>query len=189
MAVLLGAGATSIGAQAALRSASAVTAADVRFMQDMLQHHRQAVEMTALVEARTRNAQLRTLAERIAVSQADEMALMRRWLAAHGVTNDSSMGHAMDLHAGHGAPADAAAMPGMLSGAELRAMRAASGPRFDRLFLTGMIRHHGGALTMVDSLLATAGAAQESSINRFVSDVDADQRAEITRMRRLLSTR
>ncbi len=169
----------------------AVTAADVRFMQEMIGHHQQAVEMTALVSARTRRAQLRLLAERIGVSQTDEMALMQRWLRAHGGSGDATASHDMSEHDGHdisgtgGIPL----MPGMLSRTEMAALRAARGARFDRLFLEGMIRHHGGALTMVEQLLHAPGAAQESSINRFVSDVDADQRAEIARMRRMLNAR
>lgn len=165
--------------------APAVTAADIRFMQDMIGHHQQAVEMTALVASRTRRPQIRMLAERIAVSQTDELSLMRQWLKVRGGVADSAMAHRMpgtSTHVGHdmsGMPE----MPGMLSRRDMVALRAARGARFDQLFLSGMIRHHEGALTMVERLLATSGAAQESSINRFVTDVDADQRAEILRMR------
>jgi len=181
-------------AQATQGAVPAVTAADVRFMQEMIGHHQQAVEMTALVSARTRRAQLRLLAERIGVSQTDEMALMRRWLRAHGGSGDATASHDMSEHDGHDMSGTGGIqlmplMPGMLSRTEMAALRAARGARFDRLFLEGMIRHHGGALTMVEQLLHAPGAAQESSINRFVSDVDADQRAEIARMRRMLNAR
>lgn len=184
-------GGPALAAQSGAPAVPGVTTADIRFMQDMLHHHAQAVAMTALVQARTRNTQLRALADRIAVSQTDEVALMRRWLATHGGAADATTSHDMGTHVGHGSPGmrDTMAMPGMLSPAAMRALRVARGARFDRLFLDGMIRHHGGALTMVESLLASPGAAQESSINRFVADVDADQRAEIARMRRMVSAR
>jgi len=177
-------------AQSPPAAAPAVTAADVRFMREMIGHHRQAVDMTALVAARTRRPQLRLLAERIAVSQADELALMRQWLRKHGAAGDTAVSQDMSGHEGHDVTmmSATAMMPGMLSAKAMTTLRAARGARFDRLFLDGMIRHHGGALTMVEQLLATAGAAQESSINRFVTDVDADQRAEIARMRRMLNT-
>lgn len=166
-----------------------ITEADVRFMQEMTAHHRQAVEMTALLRARTRNPRMRSLAERIEVSQADELAMMRRWLEKHGGAAASAGSHDMTSHPGHTMTADGAmpSMPGMLTTAEMRTLAAARGARFDRLFLTGMIKHHEGALAMVSALQATPGAAQESSVNSFVIEVDTDQRAEIARMRRMLS--
>lgn len=190
LTALMMTGGASLRAQTSVMTPPVVTAADIRFMQGMLQHHRQAIEMTSLVRTRTRAAQLRTLAERIAVSQSDEMAMMRQWLAAHGAAAGTSASHDTSAHAGHGTPGAAAMvrMPGMLSPAEMRVIRASQGARFDRLFLDGMIRHHVGALVMVETLMATPGAAQESSINRFVTDVDTDQRAEIARMRRMLSS-
>lgn len=181
---------TTLGAQAAVAAGPAVTVADIRFMQEMIGHHQQAVEMTALVRARTRRADLRVLSERIAVSQADEIAMMRQWLSTRGAVVPQPAAHDMSGHpAGHVMGDTAAAhvmMPGMLTAAQMAALRAARGARFDRLFLEGMIQHHGGALTMVQALMATPGAAQESSLNRFVTDVATDQRAEITRMRRML---
>lgn len=159
-------------------------------MEEMLGHHQQAVEMTALVRARSRRADLLLLAERISVSQTDEMAQMRRWLKGQGVGAPAAMSHDMSAHAGHTMPGDSTPMmPGMLSPAQMVALRGAAGARFDRLFLEGMIQHHGGALTMVKALLQVPGAAQESAINHFVIEVDGDQRAEIARMRRLLSRR
>ena len=168
------------------------TAADVRFMQHMIEHHGQALTMTALVAERSRNDAIRTIAERITVSQRDEMAMMRRWLEArHEDSSMESMEHAMPgmAHADHGAAGGAGAlMPGMLTPAGLDSLAAATGPRFDALFLRDMIRHHEGALTMVASLFATPGAAQEPELFRLASDVDADQRAEIARMRALLAS-
>lgn len=179
--------AVSVGAQRvdsvpSSPTARAATDADVRFMQEMIGHHQQAVEMVALVPQRTRRRDLRLLAERIGLSQGDEIVQMRSWLAKHASgemgTHEMST-HAMDAHG-------AMSMPGMLTSAQMSALRRATGARFDRLFLDGMIQHHVGALTMVKQLMSTAGAAQESRLNRFVIDVDADQRAEIARMRRLL---
>lgn len=188
LALVAAAGTGVLQAQA---SGPPVTAADVRFMQEMTAHHRQAVEMTALLRARTRNPRLRSLAERIEISQADELAMMRRWLAKHGASAAPAGGHDMAAHGGHATTSDGAmpSMPGMLTAAEMRTLAAARGTRFDRLFLTGMIKHHEGALAMVSALQATPGAAQESSVNSFVTEVDTDQRAEIARMRRLLSGR
>lgn len=158
------------------------TAADARFVRDMIGHHGQALAMSALAPARARRAAVRTLAERIEVSQRDEMALMRRWLTDRGEAAPDSAG-AADEHAEH-----AAHMPGMLTPAQLAELGRARGDAFDRLFLAGMIRHHEGALTMVAALFAAPGAAQESELFRLASDVDADQRAEIARMRALLRT-
>ncbi len=180
-----------VAAQAALATRP-VTGADVRFMQDMIVHHSQAVEMTALLATRTRRADLRSLGERIAVSQTDEIDVMRRWLTRHGVPAPAAQSDAMAAHdAGSAHQAhdmhDMSGMPGMLNARQMTALRTARGPAFDRLFLRGMIQHHTGALTMVKALMATPGAAQESALNRFVNDVSADQRAEIARMRRLAS--
>jgi uncharacterized protein (DUF305 family) len=157
------------------------TDADVRFMQGMIAHHAQAVEMAALVPTRTSREEMRTLARRIDVSQRDEMTAMRQWLAARGQTvPDTAMHH--DMPGMQHAP-----MPGMLTPEEMARLAAASGAGFDRLFLQGMIRHHRGALEMVARLFATQGAAQEPETFRFASDVDADQRAEIARMERMLA--
>ena len=157
------------------------TAADTRFMQHMIGHHAQALEMTGLVPSRTRRDDLRLLAERIDVSQRDEIGLMRQWLQQRGEALPSPDAH---HHAamGHGQP-----MPGMLTAAELEQLAKATGAGFDRLFLEYMIRHHEGALTMVKELFGTPGAAQETETYRFASDVEADQRAEIARMRALLA--
>lgn len=177
--------APTLAAQPPVAPGPPVTAADIRFMQDMIGHHQQAVDMSALLPTRTRRSDMKTLGERISVSQSDEIALMRRWLLTHGATVPAAVSHPIGVH-DIGATSAMPTMPGMLSMAQMTRLRAARGSRFDRLFLQGMIQHHLGALAMVDSLMATPGAAQESALNRFVRDIDTDQRAEIRRMRRLL---
>jgi uncharacterized protein (DUF305 family) len=154
--------------------------ADVRFMQGMIGHHAQAIEMTGLIAARTESDDIRTLGQRIAVSQADEIRMMQRWLETRG--QEVPGVHAMHMHGG-------ALMPGMLTPQEMARLADAHGAEFDRLFLEGMIKHHEGALTMVKALFGTAGAAQDSDVFAFASDVDADQRMEIERMQALLSSR
>jgi uncharacterized protein (DUF305 family) len=155
------------------------TEADVRFMQGMLSHHAQALEMTALVPSRSASEGLRLLARRIEASQADEIDFMRQWLERRGQ-------RVPDLHAHH-APG-AALMPGMLTPGEMAALAAASGAEFDRLFLEGMIKHHEGALVMVEQLFAAPGAGQEAEIYAFSAEVNADQRIEIERMRGMLGS-
>ncbi len=168
-------------AQAQAQTTAAV--ADVSFMQGMIHHHAQAVEMVRLIRARTTSPVLRSLGERIEVSQKDEILMMQQWLREHGQEAPDPLPHiGMDMP-GH----DAEMMPGMLTKAQMAALAKAKGRVFERLFLTGMIQHHEGALAMVKSLFATTGAAQNTAIFRFASDVDADQRAEITRMRAMLS--
>ena len=162
--------------------------ADVRFMQHMIVHHAQAVEMVALMDARGSSPTVRRLGERIAQSQAAEMALMRDWLSGRGQPEAAA-----DPHAGHhghmdGAmTADTPLMPGMLSPAQMTALAAASGPAFDRLFLEGMIRHHQGALDMVDALLDDPDAGEDPTLSDFATSVTADQSAEILRMQSILS--
>jgi uncharacterized protein (DUF305 family) len=187
------------------------TAADVRFMQQMIHHHAQAVRMSALVPARSTRADVRSLAERIDASQQAEIEMMRHWLAErHELVPDPSMPRAVHdsimggmhgmggMHDAHDAPdapnapgppdTSTMLMPGMLTPAEMDALAAATGPAFDRLFLEGMIRHHQGALTMVAALLASPGGAEEPQIFGFASDVDSGQRAEIRRMQAILAT-
>lgn len=158
------------------------SAADVQFMQGMIAHHAQAIEMVTLMATRTTTPALLSLGERIDVSQKDEIAMMQQWLRDHHETVPDPMSHEhMGMDVG-----DHRMMPGMLSAGQMAKLAAAKGAEFDQLFLTGMIQHHAGALTMVKELFATNGAAQNTAIFRFASDVDADQRAEITRMRALL---
>ncbi|HEX6746164.1 MAG TPA: DUF305 domain-containing protein [Longimicrobium sp.] len=159
------------------------TEADARFMRGMIAHHAQALEMTALVPQRTTRADLRLMAQRIALSQQDEIAMMRRWLQDRGLEAPPA-----DAHAGHDMPGmQHALMPGMLTPEEMARLAASTGAEFETRFLEGMIRHHEGALRMVEELFASQGAAQESETYRFASDVDADQRAEIARMQTLLA--
>lgn len=153
------------------------TGADVTFMQGMIGHHAQAVEMVALVPSRTTWDDVRKLALRIDVSQADEIKMMEEWLRARG--QEVPGPHAMHMHG-------ATLMPGMLTEEEMAHLAAATGAEFDRLFLQGMIKHHAGALTMVEELFSNPGAAQESEVFAFVSDVEADQKMEIDRMAAML---
>jgi uncharacterized protein (DUF305 family) len=153
------------------------TEADVKFMQGMIGHHAQAIEMVDLLRTRTNSEEMRKLGLRIEVSQADEIKMMQTWLQARG--QEVPGPHAMHMHG-------ATLMPGMLTPEEMNRLAEAKGPEFDRLFLEGMIKHHGGALTMVHDLFSTAGAGQDSEIFGFASDVDADQRMEIDRMDAML---
>ena len=157
--------------------------ADVEFMQGMIMHHAQAVEMTAWISSHTENEELRTLGARMSRSQSDEIKFMKRWLAVRGESTSMEMpgmpnidksGHAMAL------------MPGMLTAEQMEALRKAHGAEFDRLFLEGMIQHHGGALTMVKELFETAGAGQDAELFDFATDVDTGQRAEIRIMQGML---
>jgi uncharacterized protein (DUF305 family) len=152
------------------------TAADIKFMQGMIGHHAQAVEMVALIKDRTANPDMNRLGLRIQVSQDDEMNMMRKWLSERGAAIPGPHAH----HEPGGF------MPGMLTSEEMAALAAAKGVEFDRLFLQGMIKHHGGAIQMVEELFKTPGAGQEGGIFAFASDVDADQRMEIDRMGAML---
>ncbi len=177
----------SAGASVGL-SRTGFTADDVRFMQHMLVHHAQAVEMVELLRAHGADPTVRQLGERIALGQAAEMEQMRDWLAAREqpeTAADLHGGHGG--HAGHAASADAPLMPGMLSPARMQALAAARGRALDRLFLEGMIDHHQGALDMVDALMAEPDAGEDPLLSDFLSSVVADQSAEILRMQSLLS--
>lgn len=153
------------------------TEADVKFMQDMITHHAQAVEMTTLLKTRSTNEDMQKLAQRIELSQDDEMRMMKGWLTARGAALPDP--HAHHSHAG--------LMRGMASPEEMQRLASLQGPDFDRLFLELMIKHHQGALTMVEELFATPGAGQESEIFAFTADVNADQSMEIRRMGQMLA--
>ncbi len=157
--------------------------ADVDFMQGMIMHHAQAVEMTALMESHTENKDLRLLGARISRSQTDEIKFMQRWLTARGESTSMPMPAmpGMDM-----SKMAMPLMPGMLTPEQMEALRKAKGAEFDRLFLTGMIQHHNGALTMVRDLFDTAGAGQDGEIFDFATDVDSGQRAEIRIMQSML---
>src|SRR6266576_4120020 len=160
--------------------------ADVRFMQGMIMHHAQAVEMTALIESHTVNKNLRSLGARISSSQSDEIKFMKRWLEARGEPISPMMPemHGMDMSMDMSA--HSMLMPGMLTAKQMEALKKAKGEEFDRLFLTGMIQHHSGALTMVKDLFDTAGAGQDAELFNFATDVDSGQRAEIRIMQTML---
>jgi uncharacterized protein (DUF305 family) len=146
-------------------------------MQGMIGHHQQAVEMVALLPSRTSREDMKMLGKRIELSQVDEIQMMQEWLKARGQTLP-------DPHAHH--QHGATLMPGMLTSEEMAKLEASTGVEFDRLFLEGMIKHHGGALSMVRELFATPGAGQDGDIFAFASDVEADQQMEIDRMGALL---
>jgi uncharacterized protein (DUF305 family) len=159
--------------------------ADVAFMQGMIMHHAQAVEMTALISSHTENKDLRLLGARISSSQSSEIRLMKRWLAARGERISMTLAEMSGMDMSH---ASMHLMPGMLTPEQMAALRKASGAEFDRLFLTGMIQHHGGALTMVKDLFDTAGAGQDAELFNFATDADNSQRAEIRIMESMLQT-
>jgi len=152
------------------------SAADTTFMQGMIGHHAQAIEMVQLLKTRTEDSQMKMLGLRIEVSQNDEIKMMRKWLEDRGETVPGEHAHHMP----------GGMMPGMLTDEQMAALAEARGTEFDRLFLAGMIQHHGGALVMVKALFDADGAAQEAEIYDFASHVDADQRAEILRMNTML---
>ncbi len=153
-------------------------------MQGMIMHHAQAVEMTALIESRTENKDIRLLGARISQSQSDEINFMKRWLENRGELISMPMSGAHS----HGGPSSEhqTAMPGMLRPQQMKGLRKANGADFDRLFLSGMIQHHIGALVMVKDLFDSAGAGQDAELFNFASDVDSGQRAEIKIMETML---
>jgi len=158
-----------------LEQQPAHTEADVAFVQDMIPHHQQALEMTALVEERTASAQVPKLAERIEVSQTDEIVQLGGWLTERGESPP-------DAHAHH----HGELMPGMLTEEEFAQLEAAQGRRFDRLFLSYMVRHHQGAVLMVGQLLA-GGGGQETEVFQLAQHIESDQLVEISRMNRMLA--
>ncbi len=187
-----------------------VTKADVYFMQGMIHHHQQAVDMVALMRDRTKNPDLLRLGARISQSQADEIEFMRRWLVMRGQKTTMQMPKMdkmkmpktgsvkmdkmnMSDHENHKMSdkkmsdhKDHMMMPGMLTPKQMKALANAKGVEFDRLFLTGMIQHHEGALIMVDDLFKSPGAGQDAEMFTFATDVDSTQRAEIRIMKTML---
>jgi uncharacterized protein (DUF305 family) len=157
------------------------TAADVEFMVNMIGHHAQAVRISGWASSHEASPAVLRLAERIVVGQQDEIAIMEQWLRGHGETvpaRDSSHQMPGMDHSSH--------MPGMLTSAQLATLDQARGAAFDRLFLTLMIQHHEGAVTMVDQLFASQGAGEDDTVFRLASDVQADQVTEIRRMQQML---
>src|SRR6266487_1478037 len=164
------------------QTAKNYTPADVHFVAGMIGHHAQAIQMAKWAPSHGASPAVRVLCERIVVAQTDEIAFAQRWLREHGeyVPPADPRGHIMQ---GTDQPM---LMPGMLTPEQMAQLDAARGPEFNRLFLTFMIQHHQGAITMVQQLLAVPGAAQDGPIFRFASDVNADQTTEINRMTLML---
>jgi uncharacterized protein (DUF305 family) len=161
--------------------------ADVEFMAGMIPHHAQAVIMAGWAPTHGARTDVAVLCERIVVGQRDEIAMMREWLGDRGleVPDATSTRHKMKM----GDTVHEMLMPGMLSDEEMAALDKARGPEFDRLFLEGMIKHHQGAIDMVDVLFKSYGAAQDETVFKFASDVYADQGIEIARMHEMLGDR
>ena len=164
------------------------TQADVEFMTGMIAHHAQAIVMSELAPSHGASPTVQTLAARIINSQRDEIAAMQRWLELRGqpVPHVSEGGHMEHEPMAHDMDGGSHSMPGMLTPEQLDELRAAFGTEFDRLFLTYMIQHHGGAIVMVDDLIAVDGAAQDRAAFRLASDIRVDQITEIERMEWLL---
>jgi uncharacterized protein (DUF305 family) len=161
------------------------SAADVEFMAGMIPHHAQAVLIAGWAASHGARPDVRTLCERMVVGQRDEIAFMRTWLRDRGqvVPDANATHHRMTMNG----VAHDMLMPGMLSAAELAQLDKARGAEWDRLFLTFMIRHHEGALKMVDDLFNAYGALQDEDVYKFVSDLYADQTIEIERMEKMLA--
>jgi uncharacterized protein (DUF305 family) len=162
------------------------TEADVRFIARMIGHHSQAITMSRLAPTHGASDAVRRLAERIINAQQDEIVIMTQWLRDRGQPvpdTGAMMDHSQ--HAGHDAMM---MMPGMLTPEQMQQLDAARGVEFDRLFLTFMIQHHRGAITMVEELIATPGAAQDQSVFKLASDVNVDQTTEVARMTTMLAT-
>jgi uncharacterized protein (DUF305 family) len=157
-------------------------------MQGMIMHHGQAVEMTALIDSRTQNKELRLLGARISHSQSEEMRFMERWLQARDKPTTMQMAAMPGMDHMHMSDHQML-MPGMLSAKQMDALKKAKGKEFDRLFLTGMIQHHNGALVMVDEMFKSAGGGQDADLFNFATDVDSGQRAEIKIMQEMLAAK
>jgi len=149
----------------------------------MIMHHNQAVEMTDLISSHTENKDIRRLGARIGLSQSDEIKFMQRWLLARGEPDSMTMPGMADMGRDG---RSMQRMPGMLTPEQMSVLRRAKGSEFDRLFLTGMIQHHNGALAMVEELFDTAGAGQDADLFDFATDADNTQRAEIAIMQDML---
>jgi len=166
--------------------ALAFAPADVEFMAGMIPHHAQAVKMAGWAPSHGARADLQRLCERIVVAQKDEIQMMRRWLGERGqdVPDSLAMRHVMKM----GGMVHEMMMPGMLTDAEMAALEQARGAAFDRLLLVGMIRHHRGAISMVDELFRHGNAGHDETVFRFANDVISDQSAEIQKMLVMLET-
>ena len=161
------------------------TDADVKFMQGMIHHHNQALLMAAMIPTHTTAAELVAFGTKIQISQGGEIQAMKEWLTSRHQSLPMIMPDGSAMLGMTGPMDHMAAMPGMLTPDQMKALDAARGAKFDELFLTGMIQHHKGALTMVADLRG-AGGARETNIGDFTNQVDNDQRMEIVRMYGLL---
>jgi uncharacterized protein (DUF305 family) len=186
LATLVAPSALGQTSQASSRNEPRHTAADVQFMQGMIGHHAQAVVMAAMAPSHGASAQVALFCRKILRSQADEIELMQNWLRERG----ERVPDPKDPHAGMDMSMEGHAMlmPGMLTAEQLAQLDQARDTTFDRLFLTFMIQHHEGAITMVAKLFDTPGAGQTPEIFGYATGVDADQRAEIERMQAMLAT-
>lgn len=160
------------------------SAADIKFMTGMIPHHAQAVVMAGWAPTHGASPAIQLMCERMLISQRDEIAFMRTWLRDRGQPVPEANATHMKME--HDGMTHEMLMPGMLTEAEMAALDKARGKEFDRLFLIGMIKHHQGAISMVEELFASHGAAQDDFVYLFASDVQADQAAEIERMQQLL---
>lgn len=167
------------------------TEADVAFVQGMLHHHMQALEMTAMVPTRADGEDLRTLAERIEVTQQVEVEQLEAWLAARQEEapggHEEHGSHGSQGGAGHDSGHGSEPMPGMLTARQLADLAAARGNEFDRLFLASMIHHHEGAVLMVEKLLSEGAGGQEPQVFHLAQGIASDQQVEISRMKSMLS--
>src|SRR5262247_1184504 len=161
--------------------------ADIAFMTGMIPHHAQAVIMAGWAPTHGARADVAILCERIVVGQRDEIAMMQTWLRDRGLPVPDAKSTRMKMTM-NGMEHEML-MPGMLTDEEMAALDRARGPEFDRLFLVGMIKHHQGAIDMVDVLFKAYGAAQDEVVFKFASDVYADQSTEINRMNEMLGSR
>ncbi len=159
--------------------------ADIAFMSGMIPHHAQAVIMAGWAPSHGARHDVAVLCERIVVAQRDEITLMQNWLRDRGQPVPDATSTRMKMMMG--GMEHAMLMPGMLTDEEMAALDRARGPEFDRLFLLGMIKHHQGAIDMVDTLFKSYGAAQDEMIFKFANDVFADQSTEIDRMKQMLA--
>lgn len=185
---ILGRGAAAQVPQPEGKSGPAYTAADVQFMQGMIAHHSQALDMCAMAPTHGAGGKVSLFCKKVIISQRDEIQLMQTWLRDRGEkVPDPNDKHAHDMP-GMNMSEDSMLMPGMLTAAQMKQLDAAHGAAWDSTFLTGMIQHHGGALSMVAALFAAPGAGQTPEVFGFATGIDADQRAEIERMQGMLSS-
>lgn len=175
------------GAKAKARADSVrwpYTGADIHFMSTMIHHHAQAIVMAKMAPSHGASDAVQRLCQRIINAQTDEIAMMSRWLADRNqpVPEPNPAGEVMQMDG----MTHTTLMPGMLTEAQMKQLDSARGPEFDRLFLTGMIQHHRGAITMVQELLGSRGAANDEMVFKFAADVNVDQSTEINRMLEML---